>query len=307
MTRYIDGNGLTDEETTEIADEVYMTLFYNEELTDEQRVEIIGGVYAILQEYKYIPKADENESIALVEELYTALDAKEYLSDAQAMYIVDLVYALYMDDNQLSDDDINNLALTVITEILYGRGMYGNAAKQVDCLGTVGAILQKYGYVPTAETNSAYGLAQNLYIALSDKGYLTPDQTMYIVTEVLVMVMDCGGDLEKINVNAVIYLVYNTLFNWDGGFALYAFDLGDLGEINNESLSDLQKLDIILTVYQTVADDEDIKKDYPEVGALGGLVETLVVPDGEGNAVIAPEKVVEIMQVAMENIVNPEL
>ncbi|MBQ8409855.1 MAG: hypothetical protein IJY39_13425, partial [Clostridia bacterium] len=241
--------------------------------------------------------------IEAIKDVYFYLLENKYVDDAQTKSIILKVYSL-LSDNILENDERAELLDYIYTTVLYSNPDMEDAEK-VNIVGNIGAILQKHGYIPTSDDNDAVALVERLYVALSDKGYLTDPQTLAIVDYVYYAVLVYGGDLKSVNVNDVIYNIYNIIFNWKGSVATFAFDLGDLGEVNNEALTDLQKLDIILTVYEEFV-ESDMAAEYPEVGALEGLVETLVVPDAEGNTVIAPEKVVEIMQVAMENIVNPD-
>ena len=285
----------------ELLEGFYLFLKEDDSKSTPEKVDLLEKLYSIIKGNSDLADYPEVE---MVEEIYRALKRENLITDDQTLNIVLAVYGAVLSDRTVTGEEMAEIA-----DFIYGSLVYSTDDEKVSLtvIGVIGVTLQKYGYVPTSENNDYIALVEALYIALSDKGYLTDAQTLAIVDFVFYSMLECG-DVNQLNIRAIIAYVYEVLFNWRGNATEDAFDLGDLGEINNNSLTDIQKLDIILTVYQTVSSDATIIGEYPEVEAVGGLLEMLIVPDDNGEYILEPEKTVALMQSAMDAFVlaDPE-
>ena len=247
-------------------------------------------------------ETDENladlEHAPVAKAIYKYLRSNNYIDEGAALVLAWNAYKMAE-----AGAEMGEIATYAYETLLYAEGL--NDAERIEIIGSIGGILQDHNYIDTAEENKYFELVGNIYNALTEKGYLIPEQVMAIVNVVFYSVMECNGDMSALDVKYLIGFIYDTLFNWNPNPVMFALDIDwgeELGDINNEALTDLQKLDLILTVYNELK-ESNVAEEYPEVEVVGGLLEELVVPQ-EGEAILSPEQVVAIVQTAMENLVT---
>ena len=249
-------------------------------------------------------KTDANinsEHTAVAKAIVSKLTALGYLTDDQIIEIAFCAYENGFDTDKIIDETY---------EIVLANEKWSDAQK-VEIIGIVYAALKEYKYIPEADAddkNAKYvAFAENLYNNLSKKGYLTPEQSIEIVDAVYWEVSGCGFDLSALDVKYLIRSIYNILFripnkNVPAVFA-FAFDFGITEEeMNDPTLSDKEKLDLIFTIYGSMK-ESGVTDEYPEVEVVGDLLGELVTPDKNGEVLIPTAQAVAIIQAAMDSYI----
>ena len=213
---------LTEAELTTVIDFVYSTLIRNNDITDADRIAIIGNVYAILGNYFNI-SADFTKYAEAVENIYNALTELGYLTDAQAMDIVDFVYVTLMDNNGKVDTKaMKAIAIYVYDVLLNGksgvvaRGGNGSEltpAQKLEAILTVYEEL-KASDIVNAETYPQLETLDKLAdeLIFNEDALLTPEQSMAIIDaafNALVVEEKPAADA----VEVLTEVVYNEVFN----------------------------------------------------------------------------------------------
>ena len=118
---------LSEDEYTDIAKFVYVTLLRNPELSDTKKLALVGEVYSILKTNNYI---NDNKALDVVEEIYNSLTAEGLLSDSQAVAIMDYVYDV-VEDGVVTESEIFQVVKFAYNTIKNSAAVYARSGAVV--------------------------------------------------------------------------------------------------------------------------------------------------------------------------------
>ena len=170
----------------ELLEGFYLFLKEDDSKSTPEKVDLLEKLYSIIKGNSDLADYPEVE---MVEEIYRALKRENLITGDQTLDIVLAVYGAVLSDRTVTDDEMTEIADYVYCSLVYSTG---EEKVSLTVIGTIGAVLQEYGYIP-AKDDSTYKFVESLYIALSEKEYLTDAQTLAIVDCVFYSALECGG------------------------------------------------------------------------------------------------------------------
>ena len=281
IIKYVLGCALDGEiSKMDLADYVIEVLGENEDLTDADRVAMIGNIYTILEEAGYL--ADYEADLSLLEDLHAEL--KDYLTDKQSVAIVEAIYDALTDDGEMSDEEKIAIAQFVYELVLVDGNL--SYEDRVDAIVGVYGVLKAEGYLAGYEKEMA--VVEEL-VAQPAMKKVPAEQAFAIVDYIYDAV--CAGDVD---VREMLGYIYFEVLKAEAPAA----EAIALLAVGDPILSATDKLAIVEAVYEIMDKYYDLES-TPNLKAIKDLYDNL-------DPLMSDELALSIIDLAVKALVENE-